>query len=491
MDRIPELGRVVALLRSLGGMSLQDAASRLGTSIEDLREAEGGDVEHACRVAHAWGLDPQEFVAGAMAGAGDHELIQGATVFLFHGAYQDFDASDLGVLDRAMRIARLHATLVSQEATRRRLEFASVPPAGPNPRDAAWQGYRLANLVRASLGWGTAPVGDLASALESLFGVVLLVEDLDTADLRAACIVDAERAAAAVVLSTESVAENSLLARVYLAHELCHVLFDPLFPGRVRVVLDDRIDEPRRRAPSATSLLESRAKGFAAEFLMPLEALRELLGGPNRLSEPAGCRARIDLVRKHFGTPWRITTYHLRNHGYLDDSALSLPASPVAVLSEFPTSLPATGALPAALAGRGAELGSLVTEEAPAWVAAARALSRDALRTHSDAVLATALSAIAGDTSKHAEMRATDAVVDLLDDLMHSGEFHEARRVLDRIDEKRFPPRVLTGVLAMTKAARDELGDSRMSLLERTGRALTDTWGRAPEQADYTVQRLR
>lgn len=490
MDRIPELGRVVALLRSLGGMSLRDAARQLGLSDDELRAAERGEVEAASRVAHAWGLDVQELLAGAMAGADDHETIEGATVFLFHGAYQDFDATDLGVLERAMRVARIAATQMSEEATRRRLAFATVPPAGPNPRDAARQGYRLATYVRTKLGWGTERVGDLRVVLEEVFGVVVLVEKLDTSDLRAACVVDAERAAAAVVLSTEAISDHPLVARVYLAHELCHVLFDPLYPGRVRVVLDDRVDE-RRRALSTTSLLESRAKGFAAELLMPLEGLRELLGEPDAISEPAACRARIDRVREHFGTPWQIATYHLRNHGFLDDSALRAKPSPAAMHDELVTSLPAPGTLPSFVTGAGVDDAPNLSEEVSAWVAEARDRSRGALRANSDAVLATALSEIAGDPSRHAEMRATDAVVDLLDDLMHSGEFHEARRVLDRIDEKRFPPRVLTGVLAMTKPARDELGDSRTSLLERTGRALTDTWGRAPEQADYTVRRLQ
>ncbi|MBX3251139.1 MAG: ImmA/IrrE family metallo-endopeptidase [Myxococcales bacterium] len=489
MDRIPELGRAVALLRCLGGMSLIDAARRLGLSDEELRAAERGEVGAASRVAHAWGLDAQELLAGAMAGTNDHETIRGATVFLFHGAYQDFDATDLGVLERAMRVARIAATQMSEEATRRRLAFATVPPAGPTPRDAARQGHRLATYVRTKLGWGTERVGDLRELLEEVFGVVVLVERLDTSDLRAACVVDAERAAAAIVLSTEAISDHPLVARVYLAHELCHVLFDPLYPGRVRVVLDDRVDE-RRRALSTTSLLESRAKGFAAELLMPLEGLRELLGEPDAISEPTACRARIDHVREHFGTPWQIATYHLRNHGFLDDSALRLKPSTTAVHGDLVTSLPAPGTLPSFVTWPGVDA-PIISEEAPAWVGEARERSRDALRAHSDAVLVTALNEIVGGASKHAEMRATDAVVDLLDDLLHARELDEAKRVLDALDAQRFPPGVLTGVLGTTKPAREELGTARVSLLERTGRALVERWGQAQDLADRTVQRLR
>lgn len=490
MDRIPELGRVVALLRSLGGMSLRDAAQQLALSDDELRAAERGEVEAASRVARAWGLDVQELLAGAMAGADDHETIEGATVFLFHGAYQDFDATDLGVLERAMRVARIAATQMSEEATRRRLAFATVPPAGPNPRDAARQGYRLATYVRTKLGWGTERVGDLRVVLEEVFGVVVLVEKLDTSDLRAACVVDAERAAAAIVLSTEAISDHPLVARVYLAHELCHVLFDPLYPGRVRVVLDDRVDE-RRRALSTTSLLESRAKGFAAELLMPLEGLRELLGEPEAISEPAACRARIERVREHFGTPWQIATYHLRNHGFLDDSALRLKPSATAMHGELVTSLRASGTLPSFATGAGIDDAAIVSEEAPTWVGEARERSRDALRRHSDTVLETALSEIAGGASRHAEMRATDAVVDLLDDLLHASELDEAKRVLDALDAEQFPPGVLTGALGTTKPAREELGTARVSLLERTGRALVERWGQAQDLADRTVQRLR
>lgn len=489
MDRIPELGRVVALLRSLGGMSLVDAARRLGLSDDEFRAAERGEVEAASRVARAWGLDVQELFAGAMAGADDHEAIQGATVFLFHGAYQDFDASDLGVLERAMRVARIAATQMSEEATRRRLAFATVPPAGPNSRDAARQGHRLATYLRKKLGWGRERVGDLGLLLEEVFGVVVLVEKLDTSDLRAACVVDAERAAAAVVLSTEAITNHPLLARVYLAHELCHVLFDPLYPGRARVVLDDRVDE-RRRVLSTTSLLESRAKGFSAELLMPLEGLQELLGQPAAISEPAACLECIDRVREHFRTPWQITTYHLRNHGFLDDSALRLKPSTAVMHGELPTSLRAPGTLPSFVTLPGGD-DPTISEEAPAWVAEARERMRDALRAHSDAVLASALSEIAGDSSRHTEMRATDAVVDLLDDLLHTSELDEVRRVLDALDAEQFPPGVLTGALGTTKPAREELGTARVSLLERTGRALVERWGQTQDLADRTLQRLR
>lgn len=121
-------------------------------------------------------------------------------------------------------------------------------------------------------------------------------------------------------------------------------------------------------------------------------------------------------------------------------------------------------------------------EEAPSLV------EGDALRLHSDSVLASARELL----DKGFLLRATDTLVDLLDDLLHSGEFEEARRVLDAIDERRFPYRpVLTGVLTTTRPARDELGDARVSLLERTERVLVETWSQPAELVARTVQRLR
>ena len=55
---------------------------------------------------------------------------------------------------------------------------------------------------------------------------------------------------------------NAVLARVYLAHELCHVLFDPS-DGGLHIVLDVGSDRDVQAA-------EQRARAFAAELLLPL-----------------------------------------------------------------------------------------------------------------------------------------------------------------------------------------------------------------------------
>src|SRR5690606_3543025 len=74
VERIPELGRTLAHLRSLGGMSVSEAASRTGLTVAQLREAENGSVEHASTLARSWGLSARELIEGAMTGgdeAGD------------------------------------------------------------------------------------------------------------------------------------------------------------------------------------------------------------------------------------------------------------------------------------------------------------------------------------------------------------------------------------------------------------------------------------
>jgi Zn-dependent peptidase ImmA (M78 family) len=507
VEPIPELGRALAHLRSLRGLSIDECASLARMTPEEVTSAERGapaQAEALLRALH--GLQPEDLRDGFVAPvehAGEIAGVSGATVFLFHGAYQDFDADDLVALDRAMRGARLLSALPRAEVMSRRLQFAPSPPAGPAAVDAALQGHKFARLVRARLGWGSEPLGDMRELLEAQLGISVFVDELVTTDLRAASIVDEARCAAAAVLSANDpeLRENPLLARVYLAHELCHVLFDPSLPGRVRVALDDRLYErvPRDRALPTTALLESRAKAFAAELLMPLEGLTELAGPPGQVASVAGGESLARAARERFGTPWEITIYHLRNRGYLGAAVLpALLRKKVPPLARsHSTSLPAAGAVPTVFEHDAVGEADTVSAHStrhdpvpartPEYVAAARKSMRDVQRRNAEGAVARAEQA----TTQERPLEATDVIVDRLDDLLHASAFEDVGRMLDLMRDRNLPPPVLTGALLATRGAREELGAARERFAAHVEDVLVTRWGHSIERARATICRLR
>jgi transcriptional regulator with XRE-family HTH domain len=503
MERLAELGRALAQLRGLLGLSLESCASRLGTTAESLEAMEQGEIEPATLgdIATLYAIDEDQLRQGKVMPL---EGVEGATVFLLHGAYQDFDARDLGVLNRAMRAARavtaLSGAIEGSELLQRRIQFAPVAPAGPRPADAARQGYRLARLVRAKLNLGGEPIEDMRALLEEKFGIAVVVDDLISHDLRAASILDAHRAAAAAVLAAHHPdrEKNPTLARVYLAHELCHLLWDPGAPGSVRLALDDRSGLDT----SGAGLLESRAKGFAAEFLIPLEGASALLGPPiESESSLVLARAKVARVREHFGTPWEIATYHLGNLGFIrQELTLDLLEEPIAPAVRHTTSLPAPAAMPHLLErllsthpaprSSAADFSNTAVEvaHAPPWYV------DDAQRATAAAVDDLTSRAIDGAFSallRRRETEAVDLLVEHFDTLFLAGEFEAARRALARLDPERLPPKVLTAVLMVSAHARDKLGDARVEFFTRVQSALAERWRLPPEAIDAVARRLK
>ena len=293
---------------------------RLGTEAQRVAAVELGvwDDDTLLRLATAFGLDVAEFVAGRVVSERSAHRVEGmadATVFLFHSGHQDFMAADTVVLEHALRVARASVLRGASSAHAGHRFFEPVPVAGPRRRDAAQQGHRLARHVRAWLRLEVEPAGDLVAILEERFGIAVVVDVLRSRGLRASAVVDADKCAAAVVLGVRSTKHppRDVVTRVSLAHELCHVLFDPLTPGSVRVDLDDRSE-----GNAAITLEESRANGFAAEFLMPVRGVRELVGASTRdVLEPQRAKRLVQRVQERFATSWPLTVYHLANHGVI------------------------------------------------------------------------------------------------------------------------------------------------------------------------------
>jgi transcriptional regulator with XRE-family HTH domain len=491
------LGKQLEHLRRIRGLALPECAKQLGVTRERLAAAERGEQIDApfLQAFSQWcGIDEEALMEGELRAASD---IGEATVFLLHGSLPDFDMQDIEALDRAMCVGReLTARLQShgrQAAISRRLGFAPVPPAGPRPADAARQGHRLARMFRARMGLDGKPVEDIRRLLEEQLGIAVIVAPLVTARLEAASILDDSRVAATAILSSTSPqrSKNAVLARIHLAHEACHLLFDPGAPGRVCIALDEEKSSAGGvdgGAPSAVRLMESRAKGFAAELLIPLSGVEALLGAPSQTSAVAEARSRVKKTRDHFNTSWEIAAYHLKNLGYFDP--MLVPAvvgnpEPGSNLSATKLPLESQGSLLLEALATTPSTDTVGTD-APPFVAAAREAGRKALDAEVDCALEEARTALAGGRP----LDAVDRIVDVLDDLLHAGEIERVKRLLAEIDPGEWPPTVLTGMLMTTRPAREALGDARRGFWGNARSALQDVWAVDAEQIQGIERRL-
>lgn len=306
------IARIVKAARERAKLSLDEVSRESGVAIEAIASLERAQPGMATTdlfdVARVLSLDPVALLGG-------REQIRAVpSVFLRHAGQQDFDDRDNEVLDDVLSAGRALASLRSRlgepPTALQAGTFEQLQAAADRHEAPAQQGYRLASVVRRWLGDSSGPLGDIRVLIEQRFGVAVLTRALATVRSTAAS-VRAEDAAG-IVLHTRDLhrKNNPLLARVHLAHELCHVLFDPS-DGGLHIVVDLEID---RKAHAA----EQRARAFAAELLLPIKGLVELLGQPRSVSDHDGAIALVSKARSHFGTSHEIAANHLCNLNFID-----------------------------------------------------------------------------------------------------------------------------------------------------------------------------
>jgi hypothetical protein len=200
---------------------------------------------------------------------------------------------------------------------------------------AARQGYLLARELRHAIGNHADALTDLRDLVERLCGVTVLVRRLATIG-SSALAVKADDAAAIVLAPIAHPREP--VARVWLAHELCHILFDP-DAGGIHLVVD--FDDERH-----VQQAERRARAFAAELLLPEAGIRKLAGPPSNVTAEVASRNLIAMVRDAFGSTWQVAANHLCNLGFISlDLRDWLERQQAPTLSRpWTTSLPAVGA---------------------------------------------------------------------------------------------------------------------------------------------------
>lgn len=188
-------------------------------------------------------------------------------------------------------------------------------PVRPPPKQAWKAGYALAQRLRRELGWGSAPLPPLRPLVEDRLGIWLALVDLETPGLEALAVAQGP---AMVIVLRGNPPLPAALERRSIAHELCHLLFDPRAEGRIGDAILDLQDETRGEAEPR----EQRARAFAAELLLPSTALRSAWGAPTE--DPVRARERVRDLCARFGAPWELAVHHLQNHGHLSPALRDL-----------------------------------------------------------------------------------------------------------------------------------------------------------------------
>lgn len=279
-------------------LSLPELAKRSQVDARALERAQAGDlagwsVSMVARLSRAVGVDPAVALAGAPV------PVPKLLAFLREASAGVQPLDTLALRGALSRAAALRAAGMKPP---RAYEQRRAPG-----KDAYAAGYAAARRIRKDLRNETEPFSDLRGMAEGELGVLVMPVHLQSHGLEALAIAD--DAGAAIVLNS-NLALRPVLWRRSIAHELCHLLFDP----RDHQPIVDVLAEGESEAPipeGQRKNREQRARAFAAELLIPTKALKALY--PSTCVGIAAARCRAMEVCERFGAPWELAVYHLSN----------------------------------------------------------------------------------------------------------------------------------------------------------------------------------
>jgi transcriptional regulator with XRE-family HTH domain len=279
LDRLAQAIRQALDQKGMTPRQLAKLATVEPSKIEDALSARPAFTSRELRsIAEALELDPHGLQRGSL------EPLRSPAIFLKHSsAFQDFRHDDsetlLWVLERGIALAALHP-----EGNDLRRSFTPVYLGNETP---AQQGVRLACEVRNRLNL-KGPILDVRALLERSFAIPVYVRKLATNTPAIAVCSHGKTAAAVLVGAWRAPALGSPGTRISLAHELCHILFDPSDTG-IQVVIENGLNND----------FEQRANVFAVELLSPKSELQKMF--PSPLKGETAVRQAAEKIVARFG----------------------------------------------------------------------------------------------------------------------------------------------------------------------------------------------
>ena len=175
----------------------------------------------------------------------------------------------------------------------------------------AWKiGYNLASKARAQLQLGERPIPSMRDLTEKRLGIPVIQARLPghIAGATVTTLDEHGQEARGIVLNTVGANTNVWIRRITLAHELGHLLYDPvasLENLRIDSYSDNEIDPEAQ----GQDYVEQRANAFAIAFLAPNEAVQKFAPTPVTKKSVAN-------VMCTFGISHTAARYHINNSYY-------------------------------------------------------------------------------------------------------------------------------------------------------------------------------
>ena len=269
-------GKRIRSRRLALGLSPSDLARKVGIIGEEITTLENGSsrlpARTLTRICSALSLDEYKI------GLEDPSSKERDLGVRFRQLQTDLDndgtrltkSSTLSLLEDAWLISKqneLRRSLGQQYAFRS--EFVPNTDYG-HAQKPAWRiGYELAFRTRAILGLGPEdPIENLRSLVEDRLHIPLIQDKLPR-NIAGATVQSGDDRG--IVVNTEGKFFNTWSARLTIAHELGHLLWDP--DNRLNSLIVDTNDRLRESPWQADTYVEQRANAFAIEFLAPKEAI--------------------------------------------------------------------------------------------------------------------------------------------------------------------------------------------------------------------------
>jgi Zn-dependent peptidase ImmA (M78 family)/transcriptional regulator with XRE-family HTH domain len=321
-DTLAELGRRLAARRREAGVKAEELAASAGIDPARLALFESGEgglgAVALSRLADRLGVPGVSFLhTKAPIAKAPPEPI---AMLLAHRSAR-LTAPDYDALVAGLRRARaFHEVGVLLSAKGFAAEFKPSPPPEKN---AHLDGYRRALKARSMLVAFRGPVPAVRRLIEDQFDILIIEHRFtDPGVFGASC-----RSGVGRLIVVNATIDRASVRRFVSAHELGHHLSDL---GSEGLVEDHGLTANARfwfNNPPA----EKRANAFAAMFLAPEPAVRDLLGPPR--AEGYGLDAARDLVgtaRAAFGVGFAAMAWHLYNLKYIrsDETVKDLLAFP-------------------------------------------------------------------------------------------------------------------------------------------------------------------
>ena len=292
------------------GLSPSDLARKVGVSTEDIATLENGSsrlpARTLARVCSALSLD--EYKIGLQdPSSREHDLgvrFRQLQADIDTGGTRLTKSSTLSLLEDAWLISKqneLRRSLNKDYAFRS--EFLPNADYG-NAHFPAWRiGYDLASRTREILGLRPEePIENLRSLIEDRLHIPLIQDTLPR-DIAGATVQSGDDRG--IVVNVAGKFFNTWSARLTIAHELGHLLWDP--DNRLSSLIVDTNDRLHEPPWGANTYVEQRANAFAIELLAPKEAITERFRNPHHPPEDI-----FDFMVE-FGVSFTAARYHIWN----------------------------------------------------------------------------------------------------------------------------------------------------------------------------------